>query len=160
MIIVTNAPLLLLLLFVAGLAFAAVEDGYRRRVSNVAVAMVGLSGIAAFIMTGHAPRLWEPLVIAAVVLAIGTFLFSRGLMGGGDIKLMAAGCFWFSLRGQAIYLAAALIAGGVLAILVLAYRWLRSRGGFKRLGSTSIGIPYAMAIAAGAGWTVWHYRLG
>jgi Flp pilus assembly protein protease CpaA len=81
-------------------------------------------------------------------------------MGGGDIKLMAAGCFWFSLRGQATYLSAALIAGGILAALVLAYRWLRAKGGLKRLGSASIGIPYAVAIAAGAGWTVWHYRLG
>ncbi len=155
MIIVSNAHLLLILLFIAGLTYAAVEDVYRRRVSNIAVLMVGLSGIAAFVMTGHALRLWEPLVIAVVVLGIGTFLFSRGLMGGGDIKLLAAGCFWYSLRGQTTYLSAALIAGGVLALVVIG--WRLSRG---LRGRSSIGIPYALAIAIGAGWTVWTTRFG
>ena len=160
MIIVTQAPLLLILLFLAALAFAGIEDLYRRRVSNLAVLAVALSGIAAFVMTHHAVRLWEPLVVAVGVMAIGTFLFGRGLMGGGDVKLLAAGCFWYSLRGQLYYLSAALIAGGILAVIVLAWRWIRQRRSDKPVGKASVGIPYAVAIACGAAWTLFRYRLG
>lgn len=158
MIIVSQAPLFLIFLFIAGLAYAAVEDIYRRRVSNLAVLIVAGSGIAAFIATGQGLRLWEPLVVAIGVLALGTLLFAKGLMGGGDIKLMAAGCFWYVLRGQLAYLTSALMAGGALALAVLALRWWRQRGD-QRLGRKSVGIPYAVAIAAGAAWTVYSVRL-
>ena len=157
MIILTQAPLYLVLLLLAGLTWAAVEDITRRQVSNLAVLLVAGSGIAAFLMTGQGLRLWEPLVVALAVLAVGTLLFAKGLMGGGDIKLMAAGCFWFVLRGQLTYLTSALMAGGVLALVVLAARWWRQRG-TERLGRKSIGIPYAVAIAVGAAWTVYAAR--
>lgn len=150
MSIVMQAPLLLLALFLAALAAAAVEDGMRRRVSNLAVLVVAGSGIAAAIMTGHGLRLWEPLIGVVAVFGAGTFLFSRGLMGGGDVKLMAAGCFWYTLLGQLTYLAAALLAGGALAVIVILARVVRG----KRALKDSTGIPYAIAIATGAAWTV------
>ena len=158
MMIVYQAPLFLVLIFLAGLAGAAGEDVFRRRVSNVAVLAVALSGIAAFALTGHAMRLWEPLVVAVAVLAVGSFLFGRGLMGGGDVKLLAAGCFWFTLRGQLTYLAAALIAGGLLALVVLITRFARMRGQGRSLRKGSVGIPYAVAIALGAAWAVYFGR--
>lgn len=153
MMIVYQAPLFLLILFLLALAAAAIEDGWRRRVSNLAVLVVALSGIAAFVMTGHALRLWAPLLGAVLVLAVGTVLFARGALGGGDVKLLAAGCFWYTGRGVFEYLAAALLAGGVLAIATILARV--ARGGRLK---DSAGIPYAIAIAAGAAFTVVQTR--
>jgi len=65
MMIVYQAPLALLLLFVLAMVAAAIEDGWRRRVSNLAVLAVALSGVAAFLATGNGLRLmsstnWNP----------------------------------------------------------------------------------------------------
>lgn len=149
MMIVYQAPLTLLVVFLLAIAAAAVEDGWRRRVSNLAVLAVALSGIAAFFVTGHAVRLWEPLLAVVAVFALGTLLFARGVVGGGDVKLLAAACFWYTGRGLITFISAVFIAGGVLALCSIALRV--ARGGKIKGGS---GLPYAIAIAAGALWTV------
>ena len=76
-----------------------------------------------------------------------------GKLGGGDVKLLAAVGLWFDFSGALGMLIAVALAGGLLALLVLVVRsigWseeMRRRVVLLRPGG---GIPYGVAIAAGA----------
>jgi prepilin peptidase CpaA len=80
-------------------------------------------------------------------------MFAAGKLGGGDVKLLASAGLWFDLAGALWLLVAVALAGGVLALLVLVLRTIdwsdekRRRVVLLRPGG---GIPYGVAIAAGA----------
>jgi prepilin peptidase CpaA len=99
------------------------------------------------VISGPTIDLWENLVVFAVVLGIGTLLFSRGMLGGGDVKLFAAVGLWSDLRTAIGLVSTILIAGGVLALVMVAYRMARGKGIRKR--SEAGGIPYGVAIGIG-----------
>jgi prepilin peptidase CpaA len=99
--------------------------------------------------------LWH--VIAAIaVLAVGFGLFSTGLIGGGDAKLLAAVGLWFGWPALLPFLVFTTIAGGVLALavnlwaLVEVERDVQGYGWMKRWFNFKAKLPYGMAIAAGA----------
>ena len=68
--------------------------------------------------------------------------FAAGLLGGGDVKLLAASAIWVDLRHAVWLVALIFLAGGVLAILYLMSRPFRAQ--------RSKRIPYGIAIAIGA----------
>lgn len=92
-----------------------------------------------------------------VMFGIGLALFAAGWMGGGDIKLLVTTAAWTGLQGLPAYLVGVSLAGGVLAIVLLA-----SRAGFRTAGiapdrmpgplQPGAPMPYALAIAGGAFW--------
>jgi prepilin peptidase CpaA len=78
-------------------------------------------------------------------------------MGGGDAKLLAAAALWMGWPAVLPFLAGAAIAGGGLAMALLALRSAALRplvlGGPRwvvRLADPGEGAPYGVAIAAGA----------
>ena len=148
-----EAPQWLALILAILLIAAAVEDAVRLRISNVTVALVLISATAAAIVTGFDLRLWQNLVVFLALLAVGTPTFAAGKLGGGDVKLLASAGLWFDFAGALWFLIAVALAGGVLALLVLVIRsfnWsekIRRRVVLLRPGG---GIPYGVAIAAGA----------
>ncbi|MEO8176750.1 MAG: prepilin peptidase, partial [Sphingomicrobium sp.] len=95
---------------------------------------------------------WENAVVFAAVLAVGTFLFAREILGGGDVKLLAAVCLWFDLSGSLALLTSVAIAGGLLAVLILTVRTFVSNTTSNTVAilNKNAGIPYGIAIAAGA----------
>ena len=144
------APVWLLAIFYLVLLAAAAEDAWRLRISNAFPILIIAGAIAAATLAGPTNALWQNLLVFAALLVIGTFLFSAGMLGGGDVKLFAACSLWFNLSAGWKMLVAVAIAGGVLAILLISIRplvgkptatWvlLRPRG----------GIPYGIAIAVG-----------
>jgi prepilin peptidase CpaA len=93
--------------------------------------------------------------LAALVLAIG--MFALGWIGGGDAKLMAAAAVWVGLRGIGPYAIYTGLAGGALALALVALRsaWLRpfaeaGPGWARRLATPGESAPYGVAIAVGA----------
>lgn len=148
-----GAPQWLALIFAILLFAAAIEDAIRLRISNIIVLLVIAGAIVAAILGGPKLILWQNLAVFAALLAVGTPLFAAGKLGGGDVKLLAAAGLWFSLMGAARMLVAVAVAGGVLALLILLGRtakWsenARRRVVVLRPGG---GIPYGVAIAAGA----------
>ena len=148
-----EAPPWLALVFAGLLLVAAAEDAMRLRISNVIVLLVIFAASAAAVMAGVQLALWQNLAVFLVLLVAGTPLFAAGKLGGGDVKLLAAVGLWFSIKSAATMLIAVLLAGGVLAIVVLALRTIswgetaRQRAVILRPKS---GIPYGVAIAAGA----------
>ena len=153
MSLTAEAPQWLALLLAFLLVAAAVEDAVRLRIANVTVALVLISAITAAIVAGPELRLWQNLVVFLALLAVGTPMFAAGKLGGGDVKLLASVGLWFDFGGAVWLLVAVALTGGVLALLVLVIRsfnWsdeIRRRVVLLRPGG---GIPYGVAIAAGA----------
>ena len=148
-----EAPQWLALLFAVLLLAAAVEDAVRLRISNITVLLVIVAAVIAAFVVGPDLALWQNLAVFAALLAVGTPMFAAGKLGGGDVKLLAAVGLWFDLKGALWMLLDVVLAGGVLAILIIALRslsWsekIRRRVVLLRPGG---GIPYGVAIAAGA----------
>ncbi len=146
-------PQWLVLALLALLALAAIEDAVRLRISNLLSLAVLLLGFVAIAVVGPQASLWENIVVFAASLIVGTLLFARGKLGGGDVKLLAATSLWFDLGGALRLFICVALAGGVLALLVLAVRMFgwseRARERVVILRPKG-GIPYGVAIAAGA----------
>jgi prepilin peptidase CpaA len=69
-------------------------------------------------------------------------------MGGGDVKLLACLGLWVNISAGVWLLATSLLAGGVLALIYIGVRV--ARGAPFGRNYQSKGIPYGIAIAAGA----------
>ena len=107
----------------------------------------------AAVVAGPKLELWENLAVFAALLAVGTALFAKGILGGGDVKVVAAASLWFSIAGAGQMLFATVLSGGVLALLVLAARLVKwGEAAQRRLPflARGAGVPYGIAIAAGA----------
>lgn len=148
-----EAPLWLALIFALLLVAAAIEDAARLRISNVICILILGAAFVAIAVTGPEPALWENIVVFGALLGLGTVLFAAEKLGGGDVKLLAAAGLWFDIRSGITMLTSVLLAGGVLAILILAMRmfnWSDAALARFRLLKPKGGIPYGVAIAAGA----------
>ena len=132
------------------LVTAAVEDALRLRISNIICLAVLVTGLAAMALRGFPTELWQNAVAFGLFLIFGTLAFAARALGGGDIKLLAAIGLWMSLLGALWLIAAVFIAGGVLAVIFIIARLLRSHAGAPTRKHGKTGIPYGLAIVAGA----------
>jgi prepilin peptidase CpaA len=147
---------LLLFVFPFGMAFAAVTDLLTMTIPN----RLTLGLCAAFLAVALAAGLsWQEILshVAAgsCMLLAGILLFSLGWVGGGDAKLLAAASLWLGFEPMVLFLGYVAIFGGALAIAILAYRSVPAGalplpGWAARLHVKGEGIPYGVAIAAGA----------
>lgn len=148
-----EAPYWAYALLIGLLVLAAMQDAVMLKISNYLVGAVLLLGLVAAIIAGPRLELWENGLVFVAALVVGTFLFGRGVLGGGDVKLFAATILWFDLGGALRFLLMTAISGGLLAVLIIFMRvlpWptaIRSR---VRVLQAKAGIPYGIAIAAGA----------
>lgn len=111
---------------------------------------------------------WVSHVAAPLVmLAVGLFIFSRGWMGGGDVKLLVGVAGWVGLAGLPMQLASVALAGGGLALVLLLSRGVLAFAGdgdperLPKVFRKDAPLPYAVAIAAGTCWwavLVWPIR--
>ena len=147
------SPAWLAWLFAAILVVAAIQDAVRLRISNLLVLAVIAGAFVAMALAGLQIALWQNFAVMAGLLVIGTPLFAAGKMGGGDVKLLAATGLWFDLRGAMMMIASVLIAGGVLALLIIVarrFRWSEPTRERIHLLQRGGGIPYGVAISVGA----------
>ena len=147
------APPWLAMLFAALLVLAALEDLWRLRISNWICAAIIVAAFVAVVLAGPVADLWQNVAVFAALLAVGTPLFAYGKMGGGDVKLLAATGLWFDLAGAGRMIVAVMLAGGVVAIVVLILRTIKwSQAARERIAilRPKGGIPYGVAIAGGA----------
>lgn len=149
--------LLRLLLFPMLMAFAASSDLLTMTISN----RVSLLLIAGFFVLAVASgmgltEIGLHVAAGAAVLAISFTCFAMGWIGGGDAKVAAATALWLGFGHLLTYLVYASLFGGVLTLLLLEFRrWplphsLAGQSWLLRLHHHETGIPYGIALAAGA----------
>src|SRR5690349_19927724 len=89
------APDWAVIILMAMLAAAAIQDVAQLKISNLLSGGVLILAIIVMIVIGPELRIWENVVVFVATLAVGTFLFSSGWLGGGDVKLLAATSLWY-----------------------------------------------------------------
>ncbi len=140
---------------------AALQDGWRLQISDWLSAGVAIAAFVALALAGPIVGLWQNFALFAAVLAVGTFAFGRGWMGGGDIKLLAASALWFDLPNGWRLLVAIAIAGGLEALILMILRRLKWRDSIRQkvlLLRRGGPIPYGIAIALGVALMGWWLR--
>ena len=155
MILLASAPGWLALILFTILLAAAIEDLWRLQIEDWLSAGVALGAFLAVAIDGPETRLWQNLLLFALVLGFGTLLFARGWMGGGDVKLLAACALWFDLALGWKMLVAVAIAGGLESLLIMLLRLLPwTDRQFRRITwlRKDQPLPYGVAIGAGMGW--------
>jgi prepilin peptidase CpaA len=139
------------------LLLAAVQDAAQLKISNLLCAAIMLLGIVSLALIGFRPSVWQNVLLVVAALTVGTMMFSAGKMGGGDIKLFAATIFWFDLGSALWLLVSVMVAGGILAFFVIGIRmasWSEAMKQRAVILRPKSGIPYGVAIAAGALFTI------
>ena len=117
-----------LALFAVLVIVAALKDLASYTIPNwISAALAIAFAPAAFGMGEPLPAIGLSLAVAAGVLVLGIVMFALGWLGGGDAKLMAAASLWLGLGGLGPFVVFTGLAGGVLALALVALRsaWLR-----------------------------------
>lgn len=157
--------MIVLMLVLITAAIAAYTDVRTRRIPNVLPAALLAAGITLSALHG-----WESAAISIGlflgVFAFGTFLFSLGFIGGGDVKLIAAACAALGWPDTVAFLLFTMVAGGILGLSMSAARGrlqpmlanvksivfpMLSGVRPAPISSSAVGtMPYGLAILAGA----------
>ncbi len=146
----------LLFVFPLAMAYAAASDLLTMTIPN----RISLMLIAAFLvlapLSGMSWQIFgQHLATGAAVLTIGIVLFSMGIFGGGDAKLLAAASLWLGVDHLGPFMGYVAIIGGILCTVILAYRRIPAEalslpGWAARLHSPKTGVPYGIAISGAA----------
>ena len=105
------------------LAWAAVSDGRRLMIPNGASIAITLSFLPAALLggVGLAAAAGHYAVGLGLLMA-GLVLFSRGFLGGGDVKFLSAAGVWIGWNDLGAFLALVTFIGGGLVLAILAVR--------------------------------------
>ena len=135
------------------LVWAVVSDVRHLIIPNWTCIAIAAAFLPAALFQGldYADIAWHYGAGMALILA-GMILFARHLIGGGDLKLLAAAGVWIGWSGLLPYLFLVTLGGGALAMVILTARK------FKRKiplishedGAGAHPVPYGVAIGVAA----------
>ena len=133
---------------------AAVSDLRSRTISNMLNGVIALAALPFWLLADYA--LW-PDVSLQIAAAFGIFLiffgmFSFGIMGGGDVKMIAAIMLWVPLPMMLPTLTVMALAGGALSAIMLIYSKIKS-------SKDRVEVPYGVAIAIAGLWVLHKHYL-
>lgn len=149
--------------FVSLAAVAAYGDWFRFIIPNrVSLAVAGLwvvhAVVFALLHQSVAPVAWSAGIALAVFL-IGFCLFAANVLGGGDVKLLAAATLWAPADFVTQFIMIVSISGAALGIVLLV-PWIGNRprdtAEWTPAATVTVGrlkrkTPYGVAIAVGCG---------
>ena len=144
-----TTQILLLSILTVLLVAAAVTDIRSRIISNrlnIAIAVLAplywlASGIPAW------PDMALQIALGIAIFGAFAALFALGLMGGGDVKLLAAVALWFPWQAIGLLLLIMAMIGGIVTVVTVVHHRLS-----RRLGQPEV--PYGVAISLAAMWLV------
>jgi prepilin peptidase CpaA len=139
--------------FTGLMAAAAFEDLRKLIIPNAVV--VGLCALwPLHLATGPGFTLAGSLNAVGCAMAVffcGALLFSRGVIGGGDVKLLAAATLWAGPAWTPTLLVVTAVLGGLFALVLLFSATVRAAFSWARaVAVRSVPVPYGVAIAAAA----------
>ena len=150
------AQILILIVFPALLLAAAGWDLASYTIPNfISLALIGMFVVLGFLI-GLSPAEFGWHALAGVIgLAAGFLLFALGYIGGGDAKLFAAIALLLGVHDAPAYTLVSAVFGGGLTIGLLLMRQVPlpqflAQPWLLRLHDDREGIPYGVALAAGA----------
>ncbi len=131
------------------LVTAAVTDLRERIISNrlnLAIALTAplywwASGI------GLWPDVGIQLLLGIIIFALFAGLFALGMMGGGDVKMLAALALWFPWQALLSLLFIMALIGGVVTVVTVIHHRVS-----RKIGQPEV--PYGVAISLAALWLV------
>jgi prepilin peptidase CpaA len=145
------------------LAIIAYGDVRTRRIPNVLAFSIGALGLVRMIFDLDLMTAIHTIEASAAVFAVAFVLFWRGMLGGGDAKLIAATALLIGDHDLVDFLFLMGVCGGVLALAILArdelrlQRWYSSRSvrarpaqAADRTAAMRSTVPYGVAIASAA----------
>ncbi|WGS22801.1 MULTISPECIES: A24 family peptidase [unclassified Bradyrhizobium] len=151
---------------IALLLYVATIDIATRLIRNeicLALALLGIVGQMASPM-----QVVQSLIVAAILLLVLFVIYQRGLIGGGDVKLLVALATGLPLTGVIGLLTVTALAGGALGVVHLMMRAL-PQPRLAPAGSSLVRrvyaierwrhlrhapLPYGVAIACGGIWNI------
>lgn len=150
-----NIPIAILAVM---LVVAATGDIRTRRIPNKLNLAIALLAAPFWVLSGYA--LW-PDIAAQLALGAGVFLafallFQLGMMGGGDVKLLAALALWLPVGALVKLLVIMALAGGVLTLAMLVRHKVAK-------SEEKLEVPYGVAIAFAGMWLIgerFFYQFG
>jgi prepilin peptidase CpaA len=155
------------LIFPALMLTAAASDALTFRIPNwISLALIAAFPVAALVTGMSWSAAGLSLGVGAAALVIGMILWALHWIGGGDAKLFAAGALWMGWPTAVVFAVSGMIAGGVLALIVIGLRsppvravLLLGPRWVARLTDPGEGIPYGIAICLGGliGFAQSHY---
>jgi prepilin peptidase CpaA len=150
------------------LLYVATIDVATRLISNQICLALTLLGIVT--QLADPMQIGQSLIVAAILFLLLLFIYTRGWIGGGDVKLLVALAIGLPLIGVIQLLTITALAGGVLATVHLMMRQLPSPK-LAPAGSSlarrvyaverwrhlrHAPLPYGVAIACGGIWTIFN----
>jgi prepilin peptidase CpaA len=140
-ILLALLALLLLVAAVLDLRSRTIPNGLNLTIALLAIPFWWASGLAIW------PDVALQIGLATGVFGLFALAFAAGMMGGGDVKMLAAVALWLPPGALLILLVIMSIAGGVLTAAMLILHRM-TRAGHK------LEIPYGVAIAFGGLWLI------
>ncbi len=150
-LIPATIQLVALVLAAGALVAAAIADLRRYQIPNRYALAITLAFLL-FALGGGWPAALLGLAAGVVTFALGTILFAKGWLGGGDVKLLAAVALWLAPPLLAPFALVTSLAGAVLSVAMLTpLRRCLPAPPVNLAHETGLRqpIPYAIAIAAG-----------
>ncbi|WP_166294204.1 A24 family peptidase [Bradyrhizobium sp. 2S1] len=148
------------------LLYVATIDVATRLIRNEICLALALLGIVSQLASPM--QVAQSLIVAAILFLLLLVIYTRGSIGGGDVKLLVALAVGLPLAGVVQLLTITALAGGVLALAHLVMRNLP----YPRLAPAGSSfarrvyaverwrhlrhapLPYGVAIACGGIWTI------
>lgn len=125
---VMNPALIFSLFVIAILAIAALNDIKNRKIPNALPIALALGfGVAVLLQPElRDVAIWR-VAIAALAFAFGLAVYSAGVMGGGDVKLISALILWHPLSDVGALILSIGICGALVSLIYAAMEFASMR---------------------------------
>jgi prepilin peptidase CpaA len=146
------------------LVWAAVGDAMTYRIPNILpiLVVVGFGALAWF----KPPAFLTGGVMTGLgVFGVGALLFARRLVGGGDVKLLAAPSLWCGSDHLTLFALVVSVTAVAIALVMMSPLGRLLPAPPSRLAAGSVGsapvtrqpMPFGVAVAAGGLWLLGEY---
>ena len=136
---------------------AGASDAMSLRIPNWLTLAIAISFFPLALATGMPiAAIGTHVLLGLVFFVTGFLLFSFGVFGGGDAKLLAAAGLWFGTAQVLPFLVFTVLAGGALALLVgvwsmISMDWeIHEVRWATKVKNLKPNVPYGYAFAIGA----------
>lgn len=144
-------------LFPVLMIVAGAGDALSLRIPNwLTLTIAGLFFPMAFLTGMPLADIGFHVAVGIALFVAGFLLFSFGVFGGGDAKLLAAAGLWFGSAQLVPFLVSTVLAGGLLAVGVAVWSFIAMSWEIhdvplaSRIKQLKPNVPYGYAFAVGA----------